>query len=74
MDFSIPIELAEDAKRFEAFARDRLAPHLPAWCRQRELPRTFFRELGHGGWYGFSFADGRLVKRPALREALIAEG
>jgi short/branched chain acyl-CoA dehydrogenase len=74
MDFSIPIQLAEDAKRFEVFARDSLAPHLPAWCRQRELPRTFFRELGQGGWYGFSFADGRLIKQPALREALIAEG
>jgi alkylation response protein AidB-like acyl-CoA dehydrogenase len=73
MDFSIPNEIAREVRRFEAFFAERLAPSLPLWTRQEALPREFFRELGAGGFYGFGFAAGRLVPRPALGEALIAE-
>jgi alkylation response protein AidB-like acyl-CoA dehydrogenase len=37
------------------------------------LPREFFAELGRGEWFGTARVNGRLVRKPALREAMIAE-
>jgi alkylation response protein AidB-like acyl-CoA dehydrogenase len=73
MDFSIPQELEDEISRFRSFVREHLEPQLAAWHRQRELPREFFAEMGRAGWYGFAFSEGRLVRRSALREALLAE-
>ncbi len=73
VDFSIPPAEAAEAERFAGLLKSRLGDRLSQWYRQRALPREFFSELGAGGWYGFEFRNGRILKRPALREALITE-
>jgi hypothetical protein len=73
MDFAIPQHFRDDLDRFRGFLSNHLASHISAWYRQREIPREFFEKMGTGGWYGFEVSQDRLVKRPALREALIAE-
>jgi alkylation response protein AidB-like acyl-CoA dehydrogenase len=73
MDFAIPQHLHDDLDRFRGFLADHMVPHISAWYRQREIPRGFFEKMGTGGWYGFEVSQGRLIKRPVLREALIAE-
>jgi alkylation response protein AidB-like acyl-CoA dehydrogenase len=50
-----------------------MAERLSLWYRQGDMSREFFEKMGEGGWYGFEVAEGRWAKRPALREALIAE-
>ncbi len=73
MDFSLPAEFADDVTRFKTLLRNRLASQLSEWHRQRELPKEFFSEMGRTGYYGFTFSSGRLIRRPAMREALLAE-
>jgi len=73
MDFAISQDLQDELDRFREFLADHIAPRISAWYRHKELPRDFFEKMGTGGWYGFEASQGRLVKRPALREALIAE-
>lgn len=73
MDFLIPPDLREDVDRFRRFLKNSFAAELAAWHRSGKLPKAFYAELGRGGWYGTVFADGRLSRKPALREALIAE-
>jgi alkylation response protein AidB-like acyl-CoA dehydrogenase len=73
MDFSIPQPLQEDVDRTSARIAERLGPHLQAWYREGELPREFFALVGEAGGYGFELARGRLVRRSALREALLTE-
>jgi alkylation response protein AidB-like acyl-CoA dehydrogenase len=73
MDFSFPLELSSEIERFKRAARSLLESDLEAWYRQRSLPRAFFREMGRAGGYGYAVVDGRLIKRSAFREALLAE-
>jgi alkylation response protein AidB-like acyl-CoA dehydrogenase len=73
MDFSLPSELNEEMDRFRRFLQGPMAARLSLWYRQGDLSREFFEQMGDGGWYGFDVAEGRWAKRPALREALIAE-
>ena len=73
MDFAIPAEFAEDIDKFEAFIKSDIIPDLPDWCLKRELPRTFFHNMGKNDWYGLKFNDGRLTRGSALKESLIAE-
>ena len=73
MDFAIPAEFAEDIDKFEAFIKSDIIPNLPDWCLKRELPRTFFHNMGKNDWYGLTFNNGRLIRGSALKESLIAE-
>ncbi len=73
MDFSIPPAEAEDSARFAGWLKGLFGDRLSQWNRLGGLSREFFSELGSGGWYGFEIKSGRLLKRPALREALITE-
>ena len=73
MDFAVPAEINADIDRFEAFINSEIMPVLTTWRHQKELPRTFFRKMGKHGWYGLKFDNGRLIRRSALKEALIAE-
>ncbi len=73
MDFSIPQDTQEEARRFKAFLEKHLAPHLPRWYEQGAVPRSFFSLMAEQGWFSFSFNEDRLMKHPALREALLAE-
>ncbi len=73
MDFSIPLELAEELKDFDVFLQEKVSPNLPIWNRDGSVPRRFFQLMGNAGWYGHRWHDERLVKRPGLRETLILE-
>jgi len=73
MDFAIPTAMSEDLARFKDFIKTYIAPQLPSWNRQRELPPAFFHLMGEGGWFGLQVKDGRLTRESALREALVAE-
>ena len=73
MDFSFPQELLSEIEQFKSAAQALLESNLETWYRQRNLPREFFEEMGGAGGYGFAVSDGRLIKRSAFREALLAE-
>ncbi|MGE5256654.1 MAG: acyl-CoA dehydrogenase family protein [Hyphomicrobiales bacterium] len=73
MDFAIPRHLQDELDRFREFLAEDMASRISEWYRQKEIPREFFEKVGMAGWYGFEVSQGRLVRRPALREALIAE-
>jgi alkylation response protein AidB-like acyl-CoA dehydrogenase len=73
MDFSIPVELAEELKDFDVFLQEKVSPNLPIWNREGSVPRRFFQLMGTAGWYGHRWQDKRLVKRSGLRETLILE-
>ena len=73
MDFAIPTSLAEDLARFQEYIKKYLLVNLRNWNKQRELPPAFFHHMGEGGWFGLEFKDGRLIRKSALKEALVAE-
>lgn len=73
MEFSIPRHLNLEMARFREFLQGSMSSRLSDWHRQGQLPREFFEKMGEGGWYGFDLSEGRWDRRPALREALIAE-
>jgi alkylation response protein AidB-like acyl-CoA dehydrogenase len=73
MDFLLPQEVLSEIEQFKRAAQALLESNLEAWYRQRNLPREFFSEMGRAGGYGYALSDGRLIKRSAFREALLAE-
>ncbi len=73
MDFSFPADLKEEIKRFDEFLTSEVISNLPAWNRERAIPRRFFQLAGKAGWYGFDWRDGRMIKHSGLRETLILE-
>lgn len=73
MDFSIPKKLSNEIIRFKKFLKSSVISELPQWYQSQEIPVKFFKEMGEGNWYGIELREGRLLKRSALREALIAE-
>lgn len=73
MDFAVPSAVSKDLNRFREFIKTQVTPDLKSWTRRRELPPTFFQRMGEGSWFGLAFEDGRLVRKSALREALVAE-
>jgi alkylation response protein AidB-like acyl-CoA dehydrogenase len=73
MDFSFPEELLNEIKAVSSILQERITSRLDTWYRQRDLPREFFEEMGRAAGYGFVMSEGRLVKRSAFREALLAE-
>ena len=73
MDFLIPKKLSEEIIHFKNFLKSSVISELPGWYQNQEIPANFFHEMGEGRWYGIELKEGRLLKGPALREALIAE-
>ncbi len=73
MDLSIPEALAKEQEQFREFAKTHVGAFLPSWSRSGQIPRSFFRQMGEGGWYGFRLRQKRLEKRSVLREALLSE-
>jgi alkylation response protein AidB-like acyl-CoA dehydrogenase len=73
MDFKIPEKLSQEMGRFDDFLSKHVAPEVAAWFKDGAVPRSFFRAMGQGEWYGFTLQDSRLVKETALREAMIME-
>jgi alkylation response protein AidB-like acyl-CoA dehydrogenase len=73
MDFSIPKQLSAELSHFNSFLKSSVISELPAWYQNQEIPAKLFRDMGAGGWYGIELTKGRLGRRSALREALIAE-
>jgi alkylation response protein AidB-like acyl-CoA dehydrogenase len=73
MDFSIPVERKEEIQRFKAFIEENVTSHLSAWYEERSVPRQFFSAMAQGGWLDFTIKDGRVVKRSAVRSALLME-
>jgi short/branched chain acyl-CoA dehydrogenase len=73
MDFFLPREITDDVTKCRAFLQQHLSPHLSQWYDQGAVPRSFFPLVAEQGWFSFSFKDGRISKRSALREALLAE-
>jgi len=73
MDFSIPRPLSEEVERFQTFIGLHVAPNASDWYRDGAVPRSLFKTMGEGGWFGFRSAGPGLEKLSALRGALIAE-
>jgi acyl-CoA dehydrogenase len=73
VEFSLPESLHQDLERFARFYDHHLKTDAAAWYREGQLPKAFFRLMGENGWYGFEMAQGRLIKRSALREAALTE-
>ncbi|MFW5854732.1 MAG: acyl-CoA dehydrogenase family protein, partial [Thermodesulfobacteriota bacterium] len=74
MAFTIPDSLAREMDRFHTFLDSELKPHVSRWYREEtRIPADFFRAMGEGGWFGFAWEGGRLVKHSGLRESLITE-
>ena len=73
MDFTIPPAVTEDLNRFQVFIKNRVAPELRMWNKQRQVPQNFFQNMGTGGWFGLQLNDTRLARKSALTEALVAE-
>jgi alkylation response protein AidB-like acyl-CoA dehydrogenase len=73
MNFNIPAELRRELNAFDEFLLTEIVPNIHVWNRERAIPRLFFQRAGMGGWYGYSWEDGRMVKRSGLRETLIME-
>lgn len=73
MDFSIPQPFVEELDRFKLFLKKHMVPNLSNWYRDREVPRSFFRDMGQGGWFGIYLKDNELTQYSALRSELIVE-
>jgi alkylation response protein AidB-like acyl-CoA dehydrogenase len=73
MDFSIPADIEKDVLHFKIFIKNFISPNLTTWYQQNQIPRQFFEAMGAGGWYGLTLKNKRLIRKPALREALIIE-
>ncbi|GLI35547.1 acyl-CoA dehydrogenase family protein [Desulforhabdus amnigena] len=73
MDFLLPAEIMEERKRFEDFLRERLAPHVAGWYRERMVPRSFFQELGKEGWLAFDQGKEGPVEQPVLKQSVLME-
>ena len=73
MDFTIPAEFTRNTETVDAFIKKDILPHLPTWSHQKELPRTFFHNMGSQGWFGLTFENGCLKRKSALQESLIIE-
>jgi short/branched chain acyl-CoA dehydrogenase len=73
MDFSIPSAFYDEIINLKKFLKKKVKPELSRWYQSQEIPVKFFRKMGAGNRYGIAIKEGRLVKGPALREALIAE-
>jgi alkylation response protein AidB-like acyl-CoA dehydrogenase len=73
MDFSIPQPFVEEMGRFKLFLKEYMAPNLSNWYRNGEVPRSFFHDMGQGGWFGIYLKDNELTQYSALRSELIVE-
>jgi alkylation response protein AidB-like acyl-CoA dehydrogenase len=73
MDFTWSPETLSEVESFRSLLSGGLETRLNDWYRKHELPREFFGDLGRAGVYGFQLSGGKLVKRSAFREALLAE-
>ena len=73
MDFALPVDLSEEIAEFEAFIKTDILPDLPNWNQKRELPSSFFQNMGKHGWYGLKCENGSLIRESALKESIIAE-
>jgi alkylation response protein AidB-like acyl-CoA dehydrogenase len=73
MDFAVPDTFQDEVKRFRTLLDNVMRPKFSAWYQERALPREFFSEMGRGGWFGFSWGDGGILKRSSIRSALLLE-
>jgi alkylation response protein AidB-like acyl-CoA dehydrogenase len=73
MDFSIPAEMKEEIQRFKSFIDENLGSRLSAWYEERSVPRQFFSAFAQGGWLDFAMKDKRIMKKSAVRSALLME-
>jgi alkylation response protein AidB-like acyl-CoA dehydrogenase len=73
MDFSWPDHITEDINRFNHFLRDEMEPYLANWYREGEVPKQFFKSMGTGGWFNFTFEDNKLKRLSSFRGSLMAE-
>jgi alkylation response protein AidB-like acyl-CoA dehydrogenase len=73
MDFEPSKKIIADHERFKDFFDNYLIPKLPDWYNDRSFPRQFFHMLGKKGWFGFRLKDSQLLRKPVLRQAILAE-
>ncbi|MFD1860457.1 acyl-CoA dehydrogenase [Aeromicrobium camelliae] len=63
-----------------AFTRDRIAPHLPQWEDDGQLPRSLHRETAEAGFLGIGFDEsvggdgGDLIDISIVSEAIVENG
>ena len=75
MDFRIPDQYLSDLEDYRRFLRERLTPErLSEWYAVSEIPRSFFRDLGAGGWLGFEpDQNGGFRDQPVFKQSLLME-
>lgn len=73
MDFEIPDDILKDRDQFLTFLKENMTPYLSDWYRREEFSTDFFKQLGEGGWFNFTFENGSLQKRSAIRESVLTE-
>jgi alkylation response protein AidB-like acyl-CoA dehydrogenase len=73
MDFSIPAEMKDEVQSFKTFIEANLASRLSTWYEERSVPRQFFSAVAQGGWLDFAMKDKHIVKKSAVRSALLME-
>ena len=49
MNFNIPAELKKELNNFDKFLSTEVVSNIPAWNRERAIPRLFFSACGNGG-------------------------
>jgi alkylation response protein AidB-like acyl-CoA dehydrogenase len=73
MDFRIPAEFTENLERYKEFLSVRLTPNINKWYAEKEIPRSFFEELGARNWLGLEQNGNGYCEHKALKEALMEE-
>ncbi len=73
MDFFAPAEMKDEVQSFKAFIEAHLASSLPTWYEERIIPRQFFSDVAQGGWLDYEMKDHHIIKKSAMRSALLME-
>jgi alkylation response protein AidB-like acyl-CoA dehydrogenase len=65
--------MSHEVERFQSLMDEQMKPHLTTWYHEKAIPRSFFSAMGEGGWFGFTWDQGKISSRPSLRGALLIE-
>jgi alkylation response protein AidB-like acyl-CoA dehydrogenase len=73
MYFSAPEEYEGDLKDFHSFLETDVKPHLSKWYEDREIPRSFFKDLAENEWLGFDTNGRHFLEQPYLKQTILVE-
>lgn len=73
MDFRIPDKFVKNLENYKQFLAERISPDLGRWYSEKEIPRSFFHDLGSRNWLGYEAKGEEYREQPALMQALLQE-